>query len=226
MGILGDIDITLEQSDSLVKSLALKDYRIKARDFIKKYCQFGDIKTDLYWNDYVIENNIWGEDCQHNFATIARIGQVRYSDNNTYDYRVYFRPVKSKYIGYNINERKYSFIGHLVDDSGFSVGGFDFHPNAVYATTFECDHDCDSIILMPKTNTLPIVIKGYAGKQLPEWLMFEKSIYKQQGYRRTSTKENHISFLLINCNLSKQEIINHVVNSDKTDIYIDIIETS
>ena len=219
MGILDDIEIALEANDAAVREFSFKDIRRQARDFIKRYCQYGDVTNDIYWDNHVIESNLWGNQCINSLKNNIR------STNNTYDYRVNFRPIKKANI--NDNERNYPFYGALVyADKGYtSYERFDFHPNAVYATTFECDHDCDSIILMPKTNSVPIVIKGYGGKQLPEWLMFEKSIYKQEGYRRTLSDDNHISFLLINCNLTKQEIINHVVNSDNVDITVDIIET-
>lgn len=219
MGILGDIDVVIATNDNLVREFAFKDLRLKARDFIKRYCQYGYVTDDAYWNNYVIENNIWGKNCLQSFKNNVQ------SVNNTYDYSINFRAIKKENI--NVNERRYPFSGVLVyaDNAYIKEDRFDTHPNKVYATTFECDHDYDSIVLIPKTNTVPIVIKGYGGKQLPEWLMFEKSIYKQEGYRRTLTDDNHISFLLINCNLTKQEIINHVVNSDNVDITVDIIET-
>lgn len=219
MGILDDIEIALEANDAAVRELSFKDIRRQARDFIKRYCQYGYINDDVYWDDHVIENNLWGKQCLHSLKNNAR------SINNTYDYSINFRPIKKETI--NVNERRYPFSGMLVyADKGYVKDGrFDLHPNKVYATTFECDHDYDSIILTPKTNSVPIVIKGYGGKQLPEWLMFEKSIYKQEGYRRTLSDDNHISFLLINCNLTEQEIINHVVNSDNVTITVDIIET-
>jgi len=219
MGILDDIEIALEANDTAVRELSFKDIRRQARDFIKRYCQYGYINDDVYWDDHVIENNLWGKQCLNSLKNNAR------SINNTYDYSINFRPIKKENI--NVNERRYPFSGVLVyADNGYvKYGCFDLHPNKVYATTFECDHDYDSIILTPKTNSVPIVIKGYGGKQLPEWLMFEKSIYKQEGYRRTFSDDNHISFLLINCNLTKQEIINHVVNSDNVEITVDIIET-
>lgn len=219
MGILDDIEIALEANDAAVREFSFKDIRRQARDFIKRYCQYGYVTDDVYWDDYVIDNNIWGVQCLHSLKNNAR------SINNTYDYSINFRPIKKENI--NVNERRYPFSSVLVyADKGYAkYGRFDFHPNKVYATTFECDHDYDSIILTPKTNSVPIVIKGYGGKQLPEWLMFEKSIYKQEGYRRTLSDDNNISFLLINCNLTKQEIINHVVNSENVDITVDIIET-
>ena len=219
MGILNDINDTIKETDAAVREISFKDIRRQARDFIKRYCQYSYVTDDVYWDDYVIENNLWGVQCLHSLKNNAM------STNNTYDYSINFRPIKKENI--NVNERRYPFSGLLVyADKGYIKDGrFDFHPNKVYATTFECDHDYDSIILTPKTNSVPIVIKGYGGKQLPEWLMFEKSIYKQEGYRRTLSDDNHISFLLINCNLTKQEIINHVVNSENVDITVDIIET-
>lgn len=219
MGILDDIEIALEANDAAVREFSFKDIRRQARDFIKRYCQYSDITNDVYWDDHNIENNLWGKQCITSLRDNVR------SINNTYDYIVRFRPIKKENI--NIYERRYRFSNVLVyADKGYEKDGrFDLHPNTVYATTFECDHDYDSIILTPKTNSLPIVIKGYGGKQLPEWLMFEKSIYRQEGYRRTLSDDNHISFLLINCNLTKQEIINHVVNSDNVNVTVDIIET-
>lgn len=222
MGILDDIEIALEANDAVVRKLSFKDIRRQARDFIKRYCQYGYVNDDVYWDDHVIENNLWGVQCLQSLKTNIR------SINNTYDYSINFRAIKKENI--NVNERRYPFSGVLVYAKDYHQtydlsNRFDTHPNKVYATTFECDHDYDSIILTPKTNSVPIVIKGYGGKQLPEWLMFEKSIYKQEGYRRTVTDDNHISFLLINCNLTKQEIINHVVNSDNVEISVDIIET-
>lgn len=218
MGILGDIDIAIATNDNLVREFAFKDLRLKARDFIKRYCQYSDVTNDVYWNDTVIDNNLWGKQCIDSLKTNI------ISVNNSYDYSIKFRPIKKENI--NVNERRYPFSGVLVYANEYNkISDFDFHPNTVYATTFECDHDYESIILTPKTNSVPIVIKGYGGKQLPEWLMFEKSIYKQEGYRRTLSDSNNISFLLINCNLTKQEIINHVVNSDNVTITVDIIET-
>lgn len=226
MGILDDIDIALEHNDRVVGEFAFQDIRRQARDFIKKYCQYGDADHDIYWDDYVIDNNIWGKKCVFTASNIVRVAYGTYQ-STSFDYIVNFRALKhTSKIGECITERKYTFIGNLVYGPISKKRPCEVNQNAVYATTFESDHDCDSIILVPRTNSFPIVIKGYPGKQLPEWLMFEKSTYKAQGYRRTTTNENHISFLLINCsNLTKQEVINHVINPDKTDIYVDIIET-
>ena len=58
MGILGDIDVVIATNDNLVREFAFKDLRLKARDFIKRYCQYGYVTDDVYWNNYVIENNI------------------------------------------------------------------------------------------------------------------------------------------------------------------------
>lgn len=220
MGLLTDIDIAIEDGNDIAQKYVFKDLRYQARDFIKKYCQYGDVTNDVYWDNYVIENNLWANQCIRSLHNNVR------SISNVHDYSVKFRPIKKENI--NVNERRYPFSGVLVYAENYHdnyYNGLDTHPNTVYATTFECDHDCDSIILTPKTNAVPIVIKGYGGKQLPEWLMFEKSIYRQEGYRRTLSDDNHISFLLINCNLTKQEIINHVINSDNVNITIDIIET-
>lgn len=225
MGILDDIDIALEHNDNIVQKFAIQDIRRQSRDFIKKYCQYGDADHDICWDDYVINNNIWGKECISTATDMERLMTGTYQ-STSYDYRVNFRALKhTSKISEHITERKYTFIGNLVYGPISKKGLYEFNQNTVYATTFEADYDCDSIILIPRTNSYPIVIKGYPGKQLPEWLMFEKSTYKAQGYRRTATDENHISFLLINCNLTKQEVINHVINPDKTDIYVDIIET-
>lgn len=219
MGILTDIDITIEDGNIIVQKHVLKDLRYQARDFIKRYCQYSDVTNDVYWDDYVIENNLWANQCIYSLHNNIR------SINNGYNYSIKFRPIRKENI--NVNERKYPFSDVLVYAKTYHDhhSSFDFHPNTVYAATFECDHDDDHIIITPKTNSVPIVIKGYGGKQLPEWLMFEKSIYIQEGYKRIVTDDNHISFLLINCNLTKQEIINHIINSDKVNITIDTIET-
>ena len=69
MGILDDIEIALEANDAAVREFSFKDIRRQARDFIKRYCQYGYVTDDVYWDDYVIENNLWGVQCLHSLKS-------------------------------------------------------------------------------------------------------------------------------------------------------------
>ena len=216
MGILNDINITIDEGTSFASKYVIKDLRYTIRDFLKRYTQDGWIETHRYWNNGVIEANKFGV-------------ETRGHGDNTHDYRVYFRRIiKYNYDVYNNFETPFESDLIYVDTPCLSNSSGNYC-NQVWASQVVPSVEDDNVVLKPSIYNYPIVIKGYPGKDLPDYMLFRGTTFKHHSDYKEIKHDIEINptiyFLLINCNLTKENIENHVLDAYKTNIIIESIET-
>lgn len=205
MGILDDFDIALESNDSIIKSINWVSEKEKAKNFIIKYSNAGSsLMYDYEWDDCVNEKL----DIQVKHPERLYIMQLPYNSNTRrraensgiFKFKPTYVPLHSSYTVFisKYHSRRASLVSALKDNDG-------------------------SMLLIPRDLTDPIIIKGYPGKSLPDYMTFIHPILALERFDDFNPiiyNTFKLKFLLINCTYGAKILDGHVISTNGYEIEV------